>query len=75
MRALLPLYILLAVLFARPAFAQNNPYLDKKKKNRPSVVMARQNRKELKKQKRMARKQMRHSRRSIARSNRRKMKG
>jgi len=53
--------------------AQNNPYLDKKQKNRPSAKMRRENTKHLKKQKKEARKQMRRSKRSIARGNKRKM--
>ena len=63
---------LLAVIFAfsLPAKAQYNPYLDKKAKNKPSAVMARQNRKELRKQKRAAKKQMRRSKRHVGRKKR-----
>ncbi len=55
--------------------AQNNPYLDKKKKNRPSAKMRSENNRHLKKQKKEAKKQMRRSKRSIARNNKRRMRG
>jgi hypothetical protein len=42
-----------------------NPYLEKGKKDRPSAVMARENQKELKKQKRVAKRQMRRSKRRL----------
>ena len=53
-----------------PAKAQYNPYLDKKRKNKPSVVMARQNKKDLKHQKKQAKKQLRRSRRKVNSSKR-----
>jgi hypothetical protein len=69
--------ILLAAFLLAPflSAAQSNPYLDRKKKNKPSVQQARENRKHLKKQKKLARKQMRRSKREIGRANRRRMKG
>ncbi len=39
-----------------------NPYLDRKAKNKPSARIARSEKRELKHQKRMAKRQMRHSR-------------
>jgi hypothetical protein len=42
-----------------------NPYLDRKAKNKPSAIMARENKRELKRQKRVAKKQMRRSRRRV----------
>jgi hypothetical protein len=42
-----------------------NPYLKKKAKNKPSAVMARQDKKELQRQKKAAKKQMRRSKRSL----------
>jgi hypothetical protein len=45
--------------------AQYNPYLDKKAKKKPSAVMARQNKKDLRKQKKVARKHMRRSKRRL----------
>jgi hypothetical protein len=59
------LIIVFSCCFAVPAKAQHNPYLDKKAKNKPSAVMARQNKKEMRRQKRMARKQMRRSRKRL----------
>jgi hypothetical protein len=44
-----------------------NPYLDRKKKNKPSAMMARENKKELKHQKRVAKRQMRRSKRRVGR--------
>ena len=44
-----------------------NPYLDRKNKNKPSVQLARENRKEIKRQNRIAKKQMRRSKRSTGR--------
>jgi hypothetical protein len=44
-----------------------NPYLDRKKKNKPSAVMARENKRELKHQKRVAKRQMRRSKRRVGR--------
>jgi hypothetical protein len=55
--------------------AQHNPYLDKKKKNRPSAKIRNDNNRHLKKQKKEAKKQMRRSKRSIARNNKRRMRG
>jgi hypothetical protein len=42
-----------------------NPYLEKKAKNKPSARLARQDQKELQRQKKAARKQMRRSKRSL----------
>ncbi len=42
-----------------------NPYLKKKAKNKPSAVMARQDKKELHRQKKAARKQMRRSKKRL----------
>jgi inosine/xanthosine triphosphate pyrophosphatase family protein len=42
-----------------------NPYLEKKAKNKPSARMARADKKELHKQKKAARKQMRRSKRRL----------
>jgi hypothetical protein len=63
---------LLCLIFLSAAgmSAQSNPYLDKKKKHRPSAVMSRQNKKDLKRQKRMAKKQMRRSKKHINRKKR-----
>lgn len=44
-----------------------NPYLDKKAKNKPSAILARQDKKELKRQKRGAKKQLRRSRKKTKR--------
>ncbi len=43
-----------------------NPYLDKKAKNKPSARMARGDKKELRRQKRIAKKQMRRNKKTIA---------
>lgn len=42
-----------------------NPYLSKKAKNKPSAIIARGDKKELKRQKRGAKKQMRRSRKKV----------
>lgn len=42
-----------------------NPYLDRKAKNKPSAVIARGNKKEMKRQNRIAKKQMRRSRKRV----------
>jgi len=42
-----------------------NPYLKKKAKNKPSAVMARQDKKELNRQKKVAKKQMRRSKKRL----------
>ncbi len=42
-----------------------NPYLEKKAKNKPSARMARQDKKELERQKKAARKQMRRSKKKV----------
>lgn len=47
--------------------AQYNPYLRKKAKNKPSAKMARENRKEIKRQNRVAKRQMRRSRKKTGR--------
>lgn len=52
-----------------------NPYLDRKRKDKPSARMARQNQKDVKRQQKEAKKQMRKSRKSISRANRRRLKG
>jgi len=70
MKKLLSLFILFLMLSALPLKAQYNPYLDKKRKNKPSVIMARDNKKTLKHQKRMAKKQMRKSKRKVKSSKR-----
>jgi hypothetical protein len=70
MKKLLSLFVLFLMLFALPFKAQYNPYLDKKRKNKPSVVMARDNKKTLKHQKRLAKKQMRKSKRKVKSSRR-----
>lgn len=44
-----------------------NPYLDKKAKNKPSAKLAREDKKELGRQKKAARKQMRRSRKRVNR--------
>lgn len=44
-----------------------NPYLEKKAKNKPSAQLARQDKKELQRQKKAARKQMRRSKKSLNR--------
>lgn len=44
-----------------------NPYLKKKKKDLPSAQMAKQNKKELRRQKRLAKKQMRKNKRAYQR--------
>ena len=66
------LFLLLSFVFlcSLPGRAQHNPYLDKKKKNRPSAVMAKQNKKDLRKQKKAAKKQMRRSKKHINRKRR-----
>jgi hypothetical protein len=68
---------LLVGLFLAPSAlqAQHNPYLDRKKKNKPSVRQSREDARHLKQQKKLAKKQMRKSRKAIGRSNRRKAKG
>ncbi len=43
-----------------------NPYLNRKAKNKPSAKMNKANQRELRKQKRLAKKQMKRSKRSIA---------
>lgn len=42
-----------------------NPYLDRKAKNKPSAVIARGNKKEMKRQNRIAKKQMKRSRKRV----------
>lgn len=42
-----------------------NPYVDAKARNKPSARMARGDRKELKRQKRLAKRQMRRSKRKV----------
>jgi hypothetical protein len=75
MRNLVLLLASFFLLAGTPLAAQNNPYLDRKNKNKPSVRMARETKKDLKKQKKAAKKQMRKSKRSISRADRRRMKG
>lgn len=43
-----------------------NPYLNKKAKNKPSAKLNKVNKRELRKQKRLAKKQMKHNKRAIA---------
>lgn len=57
------LFLLMGLLM--PLKAQYNPYLDKKRKNKPSAVMAKKDKKNLKQQKKQARKQLRRSRRKV----------
>ncbi len=59
--------ILLVLLISviSPVKSQYNPYLDKKRKNKPSVIMAKENKKTLKHQKKAAKKQMRRSRKKV----------
>ena len=52
-----------------------NPYLDRKRKDRPSQQMARDNKREIKKQQRTGKKQMRRSKKAINKANRRRLKG
>ena len=52
-----------------------NPYLDRKRKDKPSAQMARENKKDVKRQQRNAKKVMRKNRREIGKANRRRMKG
>lgn len=44
-----------------------NPYLDRKAKNKPSAIQARQDKRDLNRQKKVARKQMRRSKKSLNR--------
>jgi hypothetical protein len=65
MKKIVTLFILFFSLLAVPLKAQYNPYLDKKKKNKPSAVMAKQNKKDMKRQKKAAKKQMKRSKRRL----------
>lgn len=65
MKKSVALLILFFSLLAVPVKAQYNPYLDKKKKNKPSAVMAKQNKKDMKRQKKAAKKQMKRSKRRL----------
>jgi hypothetical protein len=65
MKKSISLLLLLFSLLALPSKAQYNPYLDKKRKNKPSAVMARQNKKDLKRMKKTSKRQMRRSRKKI----------
>lgn len=67
MRKIYRILILALVLCIQPVKAQYNPYLKKKARNKPSAIMARQNKKEIKRQKRTAKKQMRRSRKRTGR--------
>jgi hypothetical protein len=67
MKLLYRILFLALVLCFQPLKAQYNPYLKKKAKNKPSAVMARQNKKEVKKQKHRAKRQMRRSRKKTGR--------
>lgn len=44
-----------------------NPYLDRKAKNKPSAIQARQDKRDLNRQKKVARKQMRRSKKGLNR--------
>ena len=44
-----------------------NPYLDKKAKNKPSAMMARQNKKDMRRMNKSAKKQMRRSKKRVKR--------
>ena len=70
MKNKIALLLIVVMTLIVPAKAQYNPYLDKKRKNKPSVVMARQNKKDLKHQKKQAKKQLRRSRRKVKSSKR-----
>jgi hypothetical protein len=47
-----------------------NPYLDKKAKNKPSSIIARGNKKDMRRMNRSAKKQMRHSKKRVNRKHR-----
>lgn len=53
----------------------SNPYLDRKRKDRPSAMMAKDDKKYIKRQSREAKKQLRRSKRDISRANRKRMRG
>lgn len=61
--------VLMFVVIAVPAKAQYNPYLDKKRKNKPSAVMARENKKHMKRQNKAAKRQLKRSRKQVHRKN------
>ena len=65
MKKIVSLLILFFSLLVVPVKAQYNPYLDKKKKNKPSAVMAKQNQKDMKRQKKAAKKQMKRSKKRL----------
>lgn len=62
MKKALVFFMVFFSVFAIPAKAQYNPYLDKKKKNKPSAIMSRQNKKDVKRMNKTAKRQMRRSR-------------
>jgi hypothetical protein len=74
-RSLIATVLTAFLLFPLSGASQHNPYLDKKKKNKPSVKQRREDARALKAQKKAARKQMRKTRRAILRDNNRKAKG
>jgi hypothetical protein len=59
--------IFVLVFFSTPLYSQYNPFLRKKNKNKPSVKLARQNKKDIRKQNKVAKRQMRRSRRRVNR--------
>lgn len=67
MKRLLVFLVAFVTLSTGSLKAQYNPYLDKKKKNKPSAIMARQTKKDLKRQKKAAKRQLKRSRRQVHR--------
>jgi hypothetical protein len=65
MKKLISFFAFIFLLSSFNAKAQYNPYLDKKAKKKPSAVMARQNKKDIRKGKKAARRQMRRSKRRL----------
>lgn len=59
--------IFVFLFFSAPLYSQYNPFLRKKNKNKPSVKLARQNKKDIRKQNKVAKRQMRRSRRRVNR--------
>jgi len=70
MKNILKIFLVLFVFSFQSLNAQYNPYLKKKAKNKPSAVMARQNKKEVKRQKKVAKRQMRKSKKTLGRKKR-----
>jgi hypothetical protein len=59
--------IVVSLFLSSPIYSQYNPFLRKKNKNKPSVKLARQNKKDIRKQNKVAKRQMRRSRRRVKR--------